>query len=198
MCRTLKKCFVVCLSWKRRKRDYFWQTGMWCFQDKGSAPVVITFGWFLLRTQILWSQPQSFHEVVQRGYSLLISWWHAANCINPFVRGKGRCRLLSSIILARRSRGCLGASCSKEEPTDNEDSCCPGSNHWSPVPRLTPHPSEAELSRLHRARRSSWDGVCVHVCVCLLSLRIPTLTNICCNIAVPSKAERAPCLVYLP
>lgn len=58
----------------------------------------------------------------------------------------------------------------KEEPLlHNEDSWCPGSNHWSPAPRLIPHPSESWA--LPPASCTSlivgW-----FVCVCVFSLSV--------------------------
>lgn len=41
------------LSVLEKKRDNFPWTEMQRFQDKGSIPMMITFGYFLLKTQVL-------------------------------------------------------------------------------------------------------------------------------------------------
>lgn len=112
--RALEKFF--CLFWKKKNqknRDNYCWTKIWHFQDKGRYTNNDCIWLFspqnsdFIKSAIILSFNGS------RKFSLLISWWHTANCFNPFVGGRGRWGLFLSVILAYRRCDFLGASCSK-------------------------------------------------------------------------------------
>lgn len=120
--------------------------------------------------------------MLQGRYFLLINCWHAANCLNPFIGGKGDEVFSNQSFWHMGAVAALEPVAGKEEPTDNGDSCCPASNHWSH--HLTPNSSENQA--LPPTSRMS---LIVCVSVPFLFLQVLILRNICCNIAAPPRIK---------
>ena len=121
--------------------------------------------------------------------------------LNPIVLGKGDGIFSHQSLWHTEVVAVSEPVAVKDQPTANENSCYPGSNHWSPDLRPTPHSSETWVLP-PTSCTPLIVGCFMHVCMylSLLSLHIPILTNFCCNIVAPPRvewAQLAPCFLCL-